>query len=408
MSGVTDYPLDRSGQARNALAQVVRDYGPGGIDNPVLLNQVLPDLLPGGDREAALVLAAASARVGELLKDRITRGMPVDSAVRDVGTMLAGRNAFEQRACEWVVSEYSRAIGYPPAAMPQAPAPMPGGGMAPGGPGGIYGDPTRLDTGASGGRVSPQPGYSPPYGQPATSPQPGGYSPQPAGYGQSVSPAPVVYGGAQAGGVSPQPAGYPQPGGYAQPGGYTPPPGYPQGGYGTPGGYVVPPPQKKKTGLIVGIIAGVVVLAGVIVAITTVGGGGGGNKTGAACLLGDWQSNTIPSDLTGSTDVKVLSGSLNASFKSDGTGSETINNVRIQDPTSGLTATVHGNINFHYTATDSTISYSQAAGKVTVDVAGTSQDEPVENPSDDTYTCQGDTLTFQGTGGGSSTALHRR
>src|SRR5215467_183694 len=179
MSDVTDYPLDRSGQARGALAQVVRDYGPGGIDNPALLNQLMPGLLPGGDREAALILAAASARVGELLKDRITRGMPVDSAVRDVSTMLAGRNAFEQRACEWVVAEYSRAIGYPPASMSQAPAPMPGGGMAPS-PGGIYGAATRLDPGPAAGGVSPQSGYSPSYGQGSTSPQPGGYSPQPA------------------------------------------------------------------------------------------------------------------------------------------------------------------------------------------------------------------------------------
>jgi hypothetical protein len=429
MSDVTDYPLDRSGTARGALAQVVRDYGPGGIDNPALLNQLLPDLLPGSEREAALVLAAASARVGELLKDRINRGMAVDSAVRDVSAMLAGRNAFEPRACEWVVSEYSRAIGYPVASAPQAPAGMPGGGMAPG-PGGIYGDPTRLDAGASGGRVSPQPGgyygqpstspqpggygqpvsspppggyspqpggYSPSYGQPSTSPQQGGYGPQPGGYGQPVSsPPPGTYGT--------QPAGYPQAAGYPQ----QPAGGYPQqGGYGTPGGYVVPPPKKKRTGLIVGIVIGVLVLAGGAVAAVAAVGGGGGNKTGAACLIGTWKSNTIPQDLAGS-GAKVLSGSLSAVFKSDGTGSETVTNVTVQDPATGITASVHGNINFHYIATDTTISYSQATGKVTVEVGGTSQDEPVDNPTDDTYTCRGNTLTFAGQNGDPSSSLQRQ
>ncbi|WP_206787847.1 hypothetical protein [Amycolatopsis sp. MtRt-6] len=56
--------------------------------------------------------------------------------------------------------------------------------------------------------------------------------------------------------------GYPQqqpgyPPGYPQQPGY-PPPGYPPAGYGAP----VPPPKKKRTGLILGIVGGVVVLLG--------------------------------------------------------------------------------------------------------------------------------------------------
>ncbi|WP_033261425.1 hypothetical protein [Amycolatopsis vancoresmycina] len=47
--------------------------------------------------------------------------------------------------------------------------------------------------------------------------------------------------------------GYPQ-----QPPGYPPQPGYPPAGYGAP----VPPPKKKRTGLVLGIIGGVVVLLG--------------------------------------------------------------------------------------------------------------------------------------------------
>lgn len=61
------------------------------------------------------------------------------------------------------------------------------------------------------------------------------------GYGQGQQGYP---------GQPPQP-GYPQQPGY-------PPPGYPPAGYGAP----VPPPKKKRTGLVLGIIGGVVVLLG--------------------------------------------------------------------------------------------------------------------------------------------------
>ncbi|MEU4741906.1 hypothetical protein AB0G02_15780 [Actinosynnema sp. NPDC023658] len=74
-----------------------------------------------------------------------------------------------------------------------------------------------------------------------------------------------------------QPAGQPPPGqpqaGPQQPGGYgPPPPGFPQPGtqqpgFAPPGGYgPPPPPAKKRTGLIAGIVIGVVVLvvAGVL------------------------------------------------------------------------------------------------------------------------------------------------
>ncbi|WP_410597754.1 hypothetical protein [Amycolatopsis sp. lyj-23] len=58
----------------------------------------------------------------------------------------------------------------------------------------------------------------------------------------------------------PPPQGYPQQGYPQQPGyppGY-PPAGHPPAGYGAP----VPPPKKKRTGLVLGIVGGVVVLLG--------------------------------------------------------------------------------------------------------------------------------------------------
>ncbi|SFW45074.1 hypothetical protein [Amycolatopsis australiensis] len=72
----------------------------------------------------------------------------------------------------------------------------------------------------------------------------------PYGQGQPGYPGP------QPGYPPPQPGYQPPQPGY-QPAGY-PPPGYPPAGYGAP----MPPPKKKRTGLILGVIGGVVVLLG--------------------------------------------------------------------------------------------------------------------------------------------------
>lgn len=106
-----------------------------------------------------------------------------------------------------------------------------------------------------------QPGQPGPYGQPYGNQgqwgqQPGGGYPQsgpqpqpgyPGGGYPQTSPQP------QPGypGATPQ-SGQPDPWGQQQPGGY---PGYPGG----PGGE---PPKKKKTGLIIGVVVGVLVLVG--------------------------------------------------------------------------------------------------------------------------------------------------
>jgi hypothetical protein len=112
-----------------------------------------------------------------------------------------------------------------------------------------------------------QPGYGqqPPYGQP-------GYG-QPPAYGH---PAQQPYGHqpyAQPGygppGYGQQPYGQP---GYAQPG--YPQPGYGQQPYGHPqyseASYAPPgtPPKKRRTGLIVGLVAGVVVVAALAVVLS--------------------------------------------------------------------------------------------------------------------------------------------
>jgi hypothetical protein len=114
-----------------------------------------------------------------------------------------------------------------------------------------------------------QPGFDPnqqpPQGQPGHGQQPGyGQQPQQPGYGQQ--PQQPGYGQTPPPGYGQQPQqpGYgqqPQQPGYGQ----TPPPGYgQQPGYG-PGGGLPPAPKKSKTGLIVGVIAGALVLVVAVV-----------------------------------------------------------------------------------------------------------------------------------------------
>ncbi len=139
-----------------------------------------------------------------------------------------------------------------------------GGYGPPGGapPGGGWGPPG----GAPPGGAPPGGGYGPPGGAPPGGAPPGG------GYGPP--------GGAPPGGGWGPPGGAPPGGGYGPPGGA--PPG---GGYGPPGGYAAPK-GKGKTGLIVGLVAGLIVLGGGGFAAWHFLGGGGGSSVAHAHLPG--------------------------------------------------------------------------------------------------------------------------
>lgn len=111
---------------------------------------------------------------------------------------------------------------------PWGPPPPPGGGNPFGPPGGGFGQP---------------PGGG--FGQP-----PGGGFGQPPGGGFGQPPG---------GGYGQPPGGFGQPPGAPFGAPYGSPPG-PPGAYGQPGGWGSPPPAKSKAPLIIGVIAGIVVL----------------------------------------------------------------------------------------------------------------------------------------------------
>lgn len=167
--GMTEPTIyDRSGEARRALRDIIDGYGQAGADDARLVNSLLPDLLPGSPPEAKLLVAAATFRVASMLSERIP-AMPPATAVRDVATLLAHREAMDARACQWVVGEYALAMGYElvPTSPPQAPQPQP---MQ------RYGMPVA-------------PSQSPPYAPPQSPQYPQPQSPQyPPQYPQPQSP----------------------------------------------------------------------------------------------------------------------------------------------------------------------------------------------------------------------------
>lgn len=108
--------------------------------------------------------------------------------------------------------------------------------------------------------------------------------------------------------------GPPQPGYPPQPG--FPPPGYPPAGYGAP----VPPPKKKRTGLIFGIIGGVVVLLGAGIPLGIIAGdyyAGTGATPSSAPVPAECQ---VPAD--------VLAKAGFPSFVLGGNGSQDLPNLK--------------------------------------------------------------------------------
>ena len=158
--------------------------------------------------------------------------------------------------------------------------------------------------------------------QPPSEPQqPGGQQPQQPGYGQQ--PQQPGYGQQP---QQPQQPGYGQPGpqqpGYGQPAGgqgYGAPNQYGQANqYGAPNGNGYPsgpPPKKSRTGLIVGIVVGVLLLAGIAFGISALVGGDGDDPATA-----DPTTTTAPTDDTTTEDPTTTDPTDEPTTDDGGTG----------------------------------------------------------------------------------------
>jgi hypothetical protein len=231
-------------------------------------------------------------------------------------------------------------------------------------------------------------------------------------------------------------AQYGQPPQYQQPQYAQPPqpshqqPPYAQPPYGAAGQFgqqpYAPPPRRSNTGLVIGIVVGVLVLligGGAAVALvvangddeptdrpTTVSTAGTGGPSASAsaqadtCMVGTWvetQSN-YTMNVDGVAVNMTASGAIQR-FKLDGTGE--------LDMTAGILATgtsggkkyeraTQGKISFKYHPQDAKIYYTDVvgSGSSTVKVDGVARAPvPVSGSIDpDTYTCTGDTFEQSG------------
>lgn len=116
-------PFDgAAGDAHRALSHIYETYGLAGLDDDALLARMLPDLMPARSREARLLTAAASARVGQQLTDRVAMNIPADTVVRDVAELLVDQAELDAAAGTWAVNQYATVLGYrvSPARLPAA------------------------------------------------------------------------------------------------------------------------------------------------------------------------------------------------------------------------------------------------------------------------------------------------
>jgi hypothetical protein len=172
--------LDPQGQAHQALAAAVKDYGPRVLSNPALLSNLFKDLLPGSPREASLLVAAAEAGTASMLEQQVP-GIGPDAAVRTIAGDLSQGRALDPQASLWAVGEMAQAMGYPVSPSPQG-APPPSDATLPWAPAVV-----PLPLPASGMGVSPGAGgYAPPPPPPAPAPPP----PGPWGGAAGTPPAP--------------------------------------------------------------------------------------------------------------------------------------------------------------------------------------------------------------------------
>lgn len=167
------------------------------------------------------------------------------------------------------------------------------------------------------------------------------------------------------------------------------------------------PTSPARTGRRVPVLA-VVIVAGLVLAGTAVGAGlalsNGSPRTGKECLVGTWHSDGIRV-----SPDEVRPGTLDSSFRSDGTGENHL--VAREDKDGKNTVTDRFDFTFHYAATDTTIAYTQVEGTVvTADPAGAGppSDLHVSQLSDSTYTCRGDRLTIGSGEPGLTQTLTRR
>lgn len=87
------------------------DYGPGTLSNPIVLSNLLKDLLPGSTREKRIIVAAAEADLAGTLLDYAGQGMDPATVVNLAASQFAESSLFANDLCSWVAEQFALALG---------------------------------------------------------------------------------------------------------------------------------------------------------------------------------------------------------------------------------------------------------------------------------------------------------
>ena len=122
---MTRVAWDGDGLVRRALRSITGDpqLGSAVLSQPLIMTNLLKDLLPDSPRESALLVAAAQCGLAEVLQGHLAEGMDLGTASRLTASWFGRRMPFTKDACGWVVSELAIALGVDPSALAQATLP---------------------------------------------------------------------------------------------------------------------------------------------------------------------------------------------------------------------------------------------------------------------------------------------
>jgi hypothetical protein len=105
--------FDAQGEAHDALGTAVNSYGQRVLNDPLILGNLVTDLLPDLPRERSLLVTGAEAGVAADMTQHVEeQHIDPDTAVQLVARTLSERRAIDPGASVWVATEYAQALGY--------------------------------------------------------------------------------------------------------------------------------------------------------------------------------------------------------------------------------------------------------------------------------------------------------
>ena len=105
--------LDAQGEAHDALGTAVSSYGQRVLSDPLILGNLVTDLLPDLPRERSLLVTGAEVGIAAEMTQHVQeQHIDPDTAVQLVARTLSERRSIDPAASMWVATEYAQALGY--------------------------------------------------------------------------------------------------------------------------------------------------------------------------------------------------------------------------------------------------------------------------------------------------------